>query len=166
MTLTGPYPTLPQYCCHKQVGALKIKEVQLLDDHPAGEVVGKLIFEDPTYPPLALFAGYWEKHRPYAEGYYVVYADGYQSFSTKKAFEDGYTLIPTLPAAPLASTQEFVDPILTLAEQMHARWAGNLIAYSDGAAKAWAAMGREEREAWNDLACFAIHGGFQNLHGR
>ena len=33
------------------------------------------------------------KHDPQAGGYYVVYADGYQSFSPAQAFEEGYTRI-------------------------------------------------------------------------
>ena len=34
-----------------------------------------------------------EKHNPEAGGYYVVYEDGYKSFSPAKAFEEGYTRI-------------------------------------------------------------------------
>ena len=35
-----------------------------------------------------------EKHKPHAGGYYVVYDDGYKSFSPAKAFEEGYRLLP------------------------------------------------------------------------
>ena len=34
-----------------------------------------------------------DKHNPEVGGYYVVYEDGYKSFSPAKAFEEGYTLI-------------------------------------------------------------------------
>lgn len=36
---------------------------------------------------------YIKKHKPVAGGYYVVYKDGYKSFSPADAFEDGYTRI-------------------------------------------------------------------------
>jgi len=38
---------------------------------------------------------YIEKHEPKVGGYYVRYKDGYQSFSPKEAFEEGYTEIKT-----------------------------------------------------------------------
>jgi hypothetical protein len=34
-----------------------------------------------------------EKHAPEPGGYFVVYADGYRSFSPAQAFESGYTEI-------------------------------------------------------------------------
>jgi hypothetical protein len=36
---------------------------------------------------------YLDKHSPQAGGYYVVYEDGYRSYSPAAAFEAGYTLI-------------------------------------------------------------------------
>jgi hypothetical protein len=36
---------------------------------------------------------YVDKHNPQAGGYYVVYKDGYKSFSPAEAFEEGYTKI-------------------------------------------------------------------------
>jgi len=33
------------------------------------------------------------KHKPEVGGYYVVYADGYKSFSPAQAFEEGYTRV-------------------------------------------------------------------------
>ncbi len=38
---------------------------------------------------------YMAKHDPQPGGYYVRYADGYESFSPAKAFEGGYATIPT-----------------------------------------------------------------------
>jgi hypothetical protein len=35
-----------------------------------------------------------KKHRPQVGGYYVLYEDGYHSFSPAPAFESGYSLIP------------------------------------------------------------------------
>ncbi len=72
---------LPRYRCHKEVWALKIKWI-----------IGNTITpDDPGYEPFTLSAAYFEKHQPYAGGYYVVYADGYESFSPADAFEGGYT---------------------------------------------------------------------------
>jgi len=34
---------------------------------------------------------YLRQHRPEVGGYYVVYKDGYKSYSPAKAFEEGYT---------------------------------------------------------------------------
>lgn len=38
-------------------------------------------------------AEYVEKHKPTVGGYYVRYADGYESYSPAEAFEGGYTRI-------------------------------------------------------------------------
>jgi site-specific recombinase XerD len=42
--------------------------------------------------PIHVRHDYVHKHKPEAGGYYVVYADGYKSYSPAKAFEEGYTL--------------------------------------------------------------------------
>lgn len=49
--------------------------------------------EDGRYAPFAVDDAYVQKHNPQAGGYFVVYADGYKSFSPSQAFEEGYTLI-------------------------------------------------------------------------
>lgn len=75
---------LPRYRCHKEVHALKIARV-------AGTL---LVPADPRFAPFDVPEGFVERHRPEAGGYYVVYADGYASFSPGKAFEEGYTRCP------------------------------------------------------------------------
>ena len=87
---------MPRYRCHKEVWALKIKEVR--DVYPtmiaAGGVSDIMIIpEDKGYGPLICSSEYAAKHKPEAGGYYVVYADGYKSYSPAKAFEEGYTRI-------------------------------------------------------------------------
>lgn len=77
---------MPKYKCHKVVHALKIKEVFL--ENPV-----RLSFEDKRYAPITLWDDDFNKHQPKPGGYYVVYEDGYKSFSPAKAFEEGYTLI-------------------------------------------------------------------------
>lgn len=83
---------LPKYLCHKEVHALKIKDVVLM----VGEGNGaRLTPADDLYVPFVVTEEYVQKHQPVAGGYYVVYKDGYKSFSPAEAFEDGYTLIKT-----------------------------------------------------------------------
>lgn len=80
---------LPRYQCHKQVQALKIKHVI---DNPRGF---ELHFEDERFAPIQVSGPWACKHAPEAGGYFVVYPDGYQSYSPGDAFEAGYTLIET-----------------------------------------------------------------------
>jgi hypothetical protein len=110
---------LPRYRCHKEVWALKIQAVDLitrpnptiaeLEDIlnsqsdeptamlPTGESVHQpkatLTFTDKGYAPIEVDAAYVMKHDPQPGGYYVVYKDGYKSFSPAEAFEEGYTRI-------------------------------------------------------------------------
>lgn len=88
---------MPRYRCHKIVHALKIKEVK---HWPAGGA--QLIFEEPGFGPLSVNASYLSRNPVQAGGYFVVYQDGYQSWSPAKAFEEGYTRIE--------EPKRFVDP--------------------------------------------------------
>lgn len=94
-------PDLPFYQCHKQVRALKIVGVEDLpattinaDDGSAFRRPGgiRLLFEAP-FDPIDKTAEWAIRHDVKAGGYYVVYEDGYASFSPADAFEDGYTRI-------------------------------------------------------------------------
>ena len=81
---------MPVYVCHKEVHALKIAKVRL---HGCkGPRAGALIPEDNRYGLIEVSEEYMNKHAPEAGGYYVVYKDGYKSFSPAQAFEEGYTL--------------------------------------------------------------------------
>lgn len=85
---------LPRWKCHKEVHALKIEAVK--DPTESGnETDGSrvLIFAEKPFAPIRVNREYVAKHKPEAGGYYVVYEDGYKSFSPAKAFEDGYTRI-------------------------------------------------------------------------
>lgn len=75
---------MPRYKCHKEVHALKIAQVI------THEGATTIVPADEGYAPFAVPPEYREKHKPQAGGYYVVYEDGYASFSPAKAFEDGY----------------------------------------------------------------------------
>lgn len=78
---------LPKYKCHKEVQAFKITNIKLIEPNTArlsGEGFKVTVSDD-----------YIEKHKPHIGGYYVVYEDGYESFSPAKAFEAGYTRLDT-----------------------------------------------------------------------
>jgi hypothetical protein len=93
---------MPRYKCHKEVWALKIAEVDF--DYEAASEQGRETDGSATITPVeegyASFkvdANFVNKHwrftprRQIVGGYYVVYSDGYKSFSPAKAFEEGYT---------------------------------------------------------------------------
>jgi len=87
---------MPKYKCHKEVWALKIKSIVRDSDkarEEQRETDGTAIItpEETAYAPFKVDANYMHKHKPEVGGYYVVYADGYKSFSPAKAFEDGYS---------------------------------------------------------------------------
>lgn len=75
---------MPQYQSHKKVWALKIAGIS---------IDGFLSFEGEIYAPIQMEKTWLDKHNPEVGGYYVVYEDGYKSFSPAQAFESGYTRI-------------------------------------------------------------------------
>ncbi len=75
---------MPQYQSHKKVWALKIAGIS---------IDGFLSFENEMYAPIQMEREWLDKHNPEVGGYYVVYEDGYKSFSPAQAFESGYTRI-------------------------------------------------------------------------
>lgn len=89
---------MPRYRCHKEVWALKIAAI-VYDREVAAktnrETDGSAIIHpgDIGYAPFRVNCEYLRKHKPEVGGYYVVYKDGYESFSPAAAFEDGYTRI-------------------------------------------------------------------------
>lgn len=86
---------LPQYVSHKQVSAIKIKELR--SPFPEGsETDGSLLLvpEEDGYAPVRVSNAYVRKHMPQVGGYWVRYQDGYESWSPAKAFEEGYASVP------------------------------------------------------------------------
>src|SRR3972149_1187146 len=79
----GVEAEMPRYRSHKQVWALEIATV---NGH-------KLTFAHAHYAPIMCDAGMFSRYTPVPGDYYVVYDDGYKSFSPAKAFKEGYTLI-------------------------------------------------------------------------
>ena len=86
---------MPMYLCHKKVRALKIKMIGISEDDGHGLITP----EDSRFSAFKVDAAYMQKHSPQPGGYYVVYGDGYKSFSPADAFESGYTLIGTITTA-------------------------------------------------------------------
>lgn len=89
---------MPRYKCHKEVWALKIKNIEFDRDKARQEQretdgSATITPEDDRYAQFKVDGDYVWKHKPEAGGYYVVYADGYKSYSPAKAFEDGYSPI-------------------------------------------------------------------------
>ncbi len=86
---------MPVYQCHKKVAALKISKIVRDGEGENRETDGSAMITpvDFRYAPLKVDAQYMSKHKPEVGGYYVVYDDGYKSYSPAKAFEEGYTLL-------------------------------------------------------------------------
>lgn len=94
----GAQTEMPKYRSHKEVWALKIRAVtrnSVLAQLSGNESDGSAVItpEDEGYGDIRVDAAYLRKHDPKAGGYYVVYSDGYKSYSPAEAFESGYTRI-------------------------------------------------------------------------
>ena len=81
---------LPKYACHKKVRAAKIIEIESHESDGTGShtmIFGEIRAKE-------FLTDVWkEKHNPQVGGYYVVYEDGYTSYSPASAFESGYTKV-------------------------------------------------------------------------
>lgn len=92
---------MPRYKCHKEVHALRIAEIHKrppVNRDPSCESDGNdggamIVPAEAGYAPLYVDDIYLRRHKPVVGGYYVVYEDGYRSFSPQQAFEDGYSPI-------------------------------------------------------------------------
>jgi hypothetical protein len=80
---------MPRYKCHKQVWALKIAAIEF--DEKGNARIAPL---ETGYATFTV-GDYRSKFKGDEDnlGYYVVYDDGYKSWSPAKAFESGYTRI-------------------------------------------------------------------------
>jgi hypothetical protein len=92
---SGAYTPMPQYQCHKKVWALKIEKIIRDGEGEDRETDGTAMItpSEKRFAPFMVDAEFMRRNKPEAGGYYVVYEDGYKSYSPAKAFEDGYTLI-------------------------------------------------------------------------
>ena len=91
---------MPRYVSHKHVWALKIasivfdRDAAKADDNRETDGSAMITPVEVGYAPFKVDAVYVSKHDPKAGGYYVVYADGYKSWSPAEAFEGGYSRAP------------------------------------------------------------------------
>lgn len=92
---------MPKYKSHKTVHALKIANVQINLDQSA-----MVTPVDEGFAPFEAPQGWGTRFKGGGEdfGYYVVYDDGYASWSPTKAFEDGYTQVGALEGEKQAET--------------------------------------------------------------
>lgn len=86
---------MPKYKCYKEVWALKIAKIVRDGEGENRESDGSATItpEESQYAPFKVDHDYMFKHKPEVGGYYVVYKDGYKSFSPAEAFESGYEKI-------------------------------------------------------------------------
>lgn len=100
---------MPKYRCHKVVHALKIEGID--KNHPDG---GATLAVQAGFAAIGVDRDWVTRFKPadgYPLGYYVVYEDGYKSWSPTEVFEKGYSRLEsgaevTSPLAQLTRIQE------------------------------------------------------------
>lgn len=93
--MDGVMREMPKYLCHKEVHALKIAKIVRDGEGENRETDGSAMITpaDEGYAPFKVDNDFMWKHKPEVGGYYVVYEDGYKSFSPAEAFESGYSRV-------------------------------------------------------------------------
>ena len=108
----------PKYICHKKVGALKIKSIKQSND----EGTGILSFYG-SKQKKEVSAEWLLKNNPQVDGYFVIYEDGYESFSPAEPFESGYvkdegivtiknSIIKDLESLPMEEREAYLDELI------------------------------------------------------
>lgn len=129
---------LPQWKCHKVVRAAKIIDWHRLPNRPGEEF--HLFLEGghkKTLPSSRIPAD-----GPIVGGYYVVYEDGYTSFSPAEAFEAGYTRLPD----GLDGLQPHQQRVVIEASELRDRLEKLTTFIADGAGPIFANLSLEERQ--------------------
>ena len=80
---------MPKYRCHKEVWALHIAAIELHEDGSA-----TITPKEKGYGVFKTNVGWGERFKGNEDdlGVYVVYNDGYASWSPTKVFDEGYSL--------------------------------------------------------------------------
>ena len=88
--MTGASREIPSYKCHKEVWAFKIAALEVQENGSA-----KIAPADEGYAVFETKAGWADRFHGDENdlGYFVVYQDGYTSWSPTEAFEEGYAPI-------------------------------------------------------------------------
>lgn len=81
-------PDIPRYLSHKEVQALEIAAI-----YPDAGMGATLSFKEEGFDPVHCAAEMFARYAPVPGDFYVVYKDGYASFSPRDAFLDGYIRI-------------------------------------------------------------------------
>lgn len=79
---------MPRYVSHKKVWALQIGDDPIKINSDGGIT---FTVSDVGFAPVTVTKDVVARYMPVAGDFYVVYADGYKSFSPGKAFREGYT---------------------------------------------------------------------------
>jgi hypothetical protein len=92
---SGAATPMPQYQSLKKVWAVKIANILRDGEGEDRETDGTAMITpvEERFAPFMVDAEFMRRNKPEVGGYYVVYEDGYKSYSPAKAFEDGYTQI-------------------------------------------------------------------------
>lgn len=101
------------YDCHKRVQAAKIAQIAPHSNDAGADILFEVAgdVEVPT-AIVSVDGEFMARHKPEGGGYYVVYQDGYTSFSPAEAFESGYS-----PASEDEAGSDEVSPALVKANQ-------------------------------------------------
>lgn len=91
---------MPRYISHKKVWALEIETVD-----PG---LCRLTFKEAGFAPIETDRDMWLRYRPVPGDFYVQYADGYKSFSPRKAFIEGYKLERSISEKPTIAELEAI----------------------------------------------------------
>jgi hypothetical protein len=104
---------LPEYISHKVVRATKIIDILEVETSTGNHVLAVLVNDVESVIPVT--QEWMDKRTPEPGGYFVVYEDGYTSYSPAKAFEEGYT--PSAPQQTTRLTGEDVPPEIPAYQQ-------------------------------------------------
>lgn len=119
---------MKSYRCHKVVQAAKIVDLKDPDEHRARRLVLEDFGEITVHPHQSQFKN------ATVGGYYVVYEDGYASYSPAEAFEKGYTEITEDERTPeaVAISQNYNNLILawTTEHQKPMPWSKSVECYA------------------------------------
>jgi len=103
LTLQSVQPeVLPQYRSHKVVRAARITGIETAPavvDKPEEKrlILGDLLADKDMTAYVLVTTEWVEQRKAEAGGWFVVYEDGYTSYSPDKAFTEGYTAISSEP---------------------------------------------------------------------
>jgi hypothetical protein len=91
----APQIEMPRYVCHKRVWALELEAISEPNYPTANNPTParQLVFRDRGFAPIMASEEMFSRYIPVPGDFYVVYNDGYKSFSPRKAFLEGYTKV-------------------------------------------------------------------------